>query len=442
MERTRKQMQKSGERAIGAAGHRDGTTHAGAVILCLLLLLPVAAVRAQSDGERAAKAGTLSTLKNLRVLRLSGGDVKERGFAHGYLLAADILDIFDAALGNLPNFNARRYETGLLPWSRKTFTWDADATAELDGIFAGMTAKLGPDGLQSSALNRALTREDLVAINVLADYFGPVCSAFAAWGKRTAGGEVLHARSLDFPLGPKIIASQIVVVSEGVPARGEDRPARQAWVAVTWPGLIGLYSGMNRAGLVVCIHDAYNLQKGVKDSGSISRGLLARRMLDEIDPAACDPAEKGAQMAAAHAAACGNMFQLTWPKAAAEKRSTTPSAVLEFDVADRTVGIRRMDESGVLVVTNHFRVRSKPAPCERYTKICEGLATLEQSGKLIGLLEARKLLMAAEQAIAAHSVYFYPDKLELHVALTRGNIMSPRVTPVALTFEELFARPK
>ena len=52
-------------------------------------------------------------------------------------------------------------------------------------------------------------------------------------------------------------------------------------------------------------------------------------------------------------------------------------------------------------------------------------------------MEARKLLMSAEQPVAAHSVYFFPDKLELQIALTKNNIMSPRVAPVEFSMKEL-----
>ncbi|MGD0092028.1 MAG: hypothetical protein ABSE73_19110, partial [Planctomycetota bacterium] len=294
----------------------------------------------------------------------------------------------------------------------------------------------GPDGLQSRTLKRALTRDDIVAINVLADYFGPACSGFAAWGPRTSGGAVLHGRTLDFPLGPNAIADQIIVASAGLPGRA-------AWVAINWPGLMTQYTGMNSHGLTVCIHDAYNGKSGGRSGENfIARGLLARRMLETLDPALSDPAGQGAKLAAAQPAACGNLFHLTWPRAAAEKLGGTPSAVLEFDAADRNVDIRRMDHSGVLVLTNHCCVRAPPLECDRFKNMTSALATLEQNGTPIGLLEARKLLMAAELPLAAHSVYFFPDKLELHVALTRGNVMSPRVAPVGFTWEELFGKEK
>ena len=399
----------------------------------LFLLLTAWQALGQSPAERAAKAGELLTLKNHRVLRLFGGETKERGFAHGYLLATEIRDDLDAALQSLPNFGAKKYERSLLPWSQRNFVWDEAAAAELDGLFEGLAEKLGPDGLQSRSLGRALTRADIVAINVLADYFGPACSGFAAWGKRTTGGEVIHGRTLDFPIGPKVIADQIIVASAALPGRA-------AWVAIGWPGLIGQYTGMNSPGLTVCIHDAYNLKHGGSARGFIARGLLARRMLEAIDPNASDPAEQGAKLAAAQPVACGDLFQLTWPRAAAEKLGGTPSAVLEFDPADRKVDIRRMDQTGVLVLTNHFLVRSPPEKCSRFKNMTDALATLEKNGTPVGLLEARKLLMAAEQPLAAHSVYFCPDKLGLYVALTRGNVMSPRVAPVEFTWQELFAK--
>ena len=402
--------------------------------LCMALVL-VAAAHAQSDVERSAKAGELSSLKNHRVLHLFGADIKERGFAHGYLLAEDIRDDLDAALKSLPDFTAAKYERRLLPWSKSDFDWDADAVSELDGIFEGMKAKLGASGLQSQSLGRPLTRDDVQAINVLADYFGPACSGFAAWDKRTPDGGVIHGRTLDFPIGPKAVIDQTLIVSDAL-------AARKAWVAVGWPGLIVQYTGMNADGLVVCLHDAENFKAGRTGGHAIARGLLLRRMLESIDPMAADPAAAAAAMAGEKPTACGNLFQLSWPKLAAEKTGTTPSAILEFDPADRNVSIRRMDASGTLVLTNHFRVRSPPEICKRFTHITGGLEAFANSDRKVGLIEARKLMMSAEQPVAAHTVYFFPDKREFSVAMTHQNIMSPSVVPMRYTLEELFALKK
>ena len=410
------------------------------MVALVLFALCSCALQAQSDAERAAKAGDLSVIKNQRVLHLFGTDVKERGFAHGFLLGKDIADDLDASLESLPGFTAVKFDNRLIPYSKNQFEWDDDSTLELDGIFEGMSARLGREGLYSKTLNRALTRADISAINVIADFFGPSCSGFAVWGKRTADGAVVHGRTLDFPIGPRAIADQLIVVSELLPERGANAPARKAWVAIGWPGLIVQYTGMNSEGLVACIHDSANLKPGRTAGRCVARGLLLRRMLEEIDPVLGDAAEHGARMAAQKPTACGNLFHMSWPRTAAEKTSTTPSAVLEFDPSDRKVDIRRMDDSNALVLTNHFRVRTTPEICTRFTAISGTLAALATANKSIGLIEARKVLMSAEMPLAAHSVYFFPDKLEFYLALTHNNIMSPSVAPTAFSFKELFAR--
>ena len=406
------------------------------ILLLSACLLTSFLPAADHNAERVAQAGELSVQKNHRVLRLFGKDIFERGFAGGYLLAEEIRDDLDAVLESLPHFDAAKYETMLLPWAKKNFVWDADARAELDGIFAGMSARLA-NNMHSKVLKRAMTRDDLTAINTIADYFGPACSGFSAWGADTDKGELVHGRTLDFPIGAKAVADQVIVVSEALPARADGRPARRSWIAVGWPGLLGQYTGMNADGVVVCLHDGYNIKKSPKEGGCIARGLLLRRMLEEVDCLTADPAPQAAKMAGAHGSACGNLFHLSWPAAAAAKRSEAPSAVLEFEPHDDTVQIRRATDGKSLVLTNHFRVRAKPVACERFKNISAGIELLEKAAKPIGLMEARKLLMCAEQPVAAHSVYFFPDRLVLQVALTRNNVMSPRVAPTEFSFKEL-----
>ena len=410
-------------------------------LLTLLLtaaLLLGGAVCAESPADRAAKAGQLRTVNNHRVLRLFGNDIKERGFAHGYLLAEEAVAAMDSALQSLPFFGDKKFEGRLLPWANERFAWDADAAAEMDGIFEGIEARMGSEGAVSKALGRRVTRKDLNAINAIADYFGPACSGFAVWDKRSADGGVLHARSLDFPIGARAIAGQLIMACEALSERGKERPARKAWVSVGWPGLIAQYTGMNADGLVVCIHDGYNTKQGDPGDGYVPRGVLLRRMLETVDPNSGDPAAAAAKLAEERPVACGNLFQLSWPSAAARKHKQTPSAVLEFDSSARKVDIVRMDESGALVLTNHFRVHNGAIACERFKSISNGLEMLEKAGKSIGIVEARKLMMSSEQPVAAHTVYFQPDQAKLQIALTRENVMSPRVAPTAFTFKELF----
>jgi hypothetical protein len=163
-----------------------------------------------------------------------------------------------------------------------------------------------------------------------------------------------------------------------------------------------------------------------------------RRILESVDPMDHEPALAAAQLISAKPTACGNLFHMSWPAAAAKKHQETPSAVLEFDPADPDPKIRRMDESGELVVTNHFRVLNQPAACERFTHMTEALEAYKKADRKIGVGEARRILMSAEQPVAAHSVYFFPDTLEFQCAETKDNVMSPHVAPTAFSFKELF----
>ncbi len=405
-----------------------------------LLLAFVAGAHAEDGASRAAKAGALATVNGQRVLHIYGGDIKERGFAHGYLLAEQIRDDFDAAMKSLPYFSGQKFETMLVPFAQSRFEWDADSTAELDGIYEGMLARLGDAGMKSAVLERPYNRKDIAAINVIADYFGPACSGFAVWNSRTEGGAVVHGRNLDFPIGRKPVSDQVLFVTDALPKR-DAAPARMQWICLGWPGLIVQFSGMNSAGLVACIHDGYNINHGDKGSGYVARGLMLRRILESVDPAASEPAEAASKIVAQKPTACGNLFHLSWPSADAKKFGVTPSAVLEFDPADQTPKIRRMDASDALVVTNHFRVLCTPVECKRYDNITDGLELLKKASRKIGQGEAQKLLMAAEQPVAAHSVYFYPDTMEFRIALTKENVMSPHVPPTAFTFKALFEQP-
>lgn len=416
-----------------------------AALLILSALAPFA-LRAESPADRAARFATLTTVNAHRVLRLRGDDVGERGFAVGYLFAQDMVTELETAIKSLPGVTVELYNETFIPWSKANFAWDADATAEMDGIFAGMRAKLGDEGLKSTLLGRALTRDDIAGINTLADYFGPACSAFCAWGERTVDGAVIHGRTLDFPIGADDVAMQVLIVSDALPDRGSGKPARKAFTAIGWPGMITQYTGMNSDGLVACIHDGYNVRghtwkaKPNNSANFMPRGLLLRRILETVDPNAGDPAVAAAKLAAAAPTACGNLFHLSWSNASAKKTGTQPSAVLEFDPTDKEPKIRRPENPGFMVLTNHFCVLNKAHECERWTHITEGLTKLNEAKVKIGLSEARKLLKSAEQPVAAHCAYFLPDTMEMYVAISRRNVMAPSVPPTKFTVAELFAK--
>lgn len=72
------------------------------------------------------------------------------------------------------------------------------------------------------------------------------CSSFAAWGNKTEDGNLIIGRNFDFYAGDAFSKEKIIAFVS--PKNGHK------FMSVTWPGMIGVVSGMNDAGLTVTIN--------------------------------------------------------------------------------------------------------------------------------------------------------------------------------------------
>lgn len=94
------------------------------------------------------------------------------------------------------------------------------------------------------------------------------CSSFATWGDESEDGQLLIGRNFDFYVGDKFAKNKVVLFVE--PTQG------YKFVSVTWPGMMGVLSGMNEKGLTVTI----NAAKGeIPISSAMPISLLARHIL-------------------------------------------------------------------------------------------------------------------------------------------------------------------
>jgi len=73
----------------------------------------------------------------------------------------------------------------------------------------------------------------------------PLCRQLAAWGEWTEDGRLIHARNLDWPALPGDPLYRHNLILDVRPAQGID------YVALTWPGLVGVVTGTNRCGITV-----------------------------------------------------------------------------------------------------------------------------------------------------------------------------------------------
>lgn len=299
----------------------------------------------------AARESRLEQREGVSVLILEGTPT-ERGRAHGRLLAREIVDFVSA-------FEECRPDAASLASNLAKFSWDADAKAELDGIFAGVQETLGQDA-KVGAKGRPFVREDLDWINLLADLLPFGCSSFTVAGDRVEGGGTLTARNLDYQAVPGLLAHKLVVVETA-------REHRHGWVSVSWPGLIGGYTGMNDEGLTASIHDvATGHETLAKGEGFTPRTIGVRALLERTDAGDGWP-ERAASVLRGCPVVFGNNIHVSAPRG----HAGPPGVVLEWD-PDRTRdgGVTIRDPgSEPLICTNHWRARRAPEPCSRYASL-------------------------------------------------------------------------
>ncbi len=100
------------------------------------------------------------------------------------------------------------------------------------------------------------------------DYMLVGCSAFAAWGSDSADSSLIIGRNFDFYVGDDFARHKIIAFY--FPSQG------YRFASLTWPGMIGVLSGMNEKGLTVSINAA---KADLPLSAAMPISLLSRQIL-------------------------------------------------------------------------------------------------------------------------------------------------------------------
>lgn len=276
----------------------------------------------------------------------------------------------------------------------------ADHRAELEAMIAGS----------------GLPREYLIAGNTLFDIKKMVaCSAILVEPSRSRAGVGLLARNLDFPTLGYLQHYTLVTVYH--PA------GKHAFASVGFPGMVGVLSGMNDAGLALTANEVYASSDGSLyfDPKGVPYALCLRRVLEEC--ATID--EAVTLLRSLHRTTCLNVSMM-------QKDGT--AAVLE--ISAKNVQVRRA-ETGLVACTNHHHLPGMALArqpntydtVDRYRELCQFFAKDQ--------LELKDLTAALHAANLGHhtlqSMVFEPATLTLHLATgaTPSSNLPFRTLPLA-----------
>lgn len=390
-------------------------------LACLCVGMFLVAFAGAADTDKRGSAPTLAEPKHpplhgrrfehegLPVLELWGSP-EDAGYAHGFLFAHEAVALMDRCMLNERAIPATpMYENILMPSVRRQFVWDATWRQELRAMFRGMRDRLGAEKLRSKRLNRPLKIEDVMAANAMADWFGLFCSSFSVWGSLTNDGDTLTARNLDFPNVGDLDKGQIVVIYHG---DGQKKP----WVGVGWPGMIGVYTAMNRDGATISMHDSNGLP-AAQSEGFTPRSLILRETLETLEPASFVADVR--RVFERRKTMVANNIHVSLPNGAA----TNPAAVFEYDANRREGGVtvrlpaQETDAiADMLCCTNHMRLRQPARDCHRFDKLDAQLRKLHAAGEKLDPAGAMALIHSVRwQVPTLHSVVFEPNERRIHV---------------------------
>jgi len=330
------------------------------------------------DAPEAVR-GRLRLVGSVPVLHLSGTP-REMGYQHGAALKAQIhflyREYYEAMVKRLLGQDALR------SWAKATEEFiPAAYKEEMQGLAEGC----------------GLPYEEILLVNTMIDRLQTVmCSTVVAAGDATKDGEVYFGRNLDFP-GRNLLHKMTVVIVWST--EGEKQLA-----AVTWPGMIGVLSGMNSegvAGATMLIH------KGRERRPGLPYLLMYRQAL-----AAAHKEADVYEMIANAKRTSSNNFTVVDETGAAE--------VIEFDPE---VVRRRPATAGSVCSTNFFvssdlRDQCMPMGTGRYEHLVEFLD--RERGKIdLDLVKQALADVATPFFLNIQAMVFLPAKREIHVAESR-----------------------
>jgi hypothetical protein len=214
------------------------------------------------------------TINQIPVLQLNATSPIDRGYSHVYLLAPHILDWFYFYLleENFESITKYIEFYTLVDPAFNFFHYPVEYLLEIQGILCGMQARTDCD-LFLYELNRPFDLIDLLAMNSYIERRTikpdpranePNCSQVVVWNSLTVDKRIIAGRNMD---GECDIRRVTVSTTLLFAVNSSDTSKQFRYTSLSWPGMIGILSGINETGLY-CMENA-----GLSQIGGQIKGL-------------------------------------------------------------------------------------------------------------------------------------------------------------------------
>lgn len=352
----------------------------------------------EPDAVRTEGRGTLVIRNGQRRLLLRGSP-RDIGHQHGKLLAGNIRRLAHRVV----------YGVGLY-YSIEKGAWFADEARELVERQRPFIEPSFFEEMRGLAEGSGLPFDLIAAANIFPEFFH--CSGVAIRGKATAGGELLHARVLDYMTHAGLQDEAVVM------AVAKDGALR--FVNVSYAGFIGSVTGMNEA--KVAIGEMGGRGEGLWDGTPMS--FLLRGALEN-----CNSTEAVLQYMRGRPRTCEYYYVISdgkdrscaGVKATPEIFEVVPPGGTHPQLPDP------VEDAVLMSADSRYKELVRRVRAE-YGKI-------DEAG-LIRILD-RPVSMGSN----LHNAIFAPERLALRVANAPRNGPACRETYHAYAWDELFAEP-
>jgi hypothetical protein len=387
--------------------------------------------------------GTLRDGGDHKVLHVWGTHI-QMGYAHGYLLADEVMALAEGYILPMYGVSPAQYEL-LLGVVLPTFDIPPSLRAEAEALVEGIRA--AGVSLYLDTLERDLEVDDLLLANAASDLFGVSwqCSSISAWGEATSAdpdlaGELAMARDLDWDFGGGAADLRDYGLVIAYEPTDDDE---QRWVSVAFPGYFGCLSCMNESGIGAFQNQGNHgttLSALDTDPAPAPINLTLRTAIEARDANGDGTNTIGD---VEHAVTeVGRMGTYEIHLVSPADRSDPPAAILEANnggTALRTPADEPLPGPDCVATTNHHRELYTPTMCSRYATIVEMVGDYE------GVLDAERLWEIEKEVSwnsggsgTVQTMRVVPARQTLDVAFADAQEVAPYHTPTTYTFDVLF----